>query len=191
MQPSFPLTAEFFGLDLQSNITGLEDYVNGRLGGFDPRPGSKYTNYLQALMTENPQLAGWFDSEARKWFVDVKQARSAVDFAEDISRDNWAQDLQRLLPAQRTVNGMLDSHVQEYVNAFREIMSQANANPGKFRQQDIEAQLAKLVNFRMSEVQNHFGQNPDTVRDIYIKSQGGLEAIFNRLVRNYMRQGNE
>ena len=191
MQEAFPLTAEFFGLELQSSISNVEDYVNGRLGGYDPRPGSRYQRYLTTLSEENPQLAGWFDSEARKWFVDVKQARSAVDFAEGVGRDNWAQDLQRLLPAQKTVNGMLDPHVQEYVGIFTNIMSEAQKNPGKFRQQDIEGKLNQLINLRMGQVKDHFSQNPDTVRDVYIQSQGGLENIFQRLVRNYLRQGNE
>ena len=188
MQPSFPLTAEFYGAELNSSITNLEDYVNGRLGGFDLRPGSRYNNYVQSLSQENPNIAAWFQSESKKWFVDIKQPTAAINFAEGIGRDNWAQDFQRILPAQKTVNGMLEQSVDEYVRAFTELMSQAKLKPGMFRKEDIEAKLNNFINYRLSAAKDHFAQNPDAVRDIYIQSQGGLEEIFHRLVRNYMRQ---
>ena len=143
---------------------------------------------MMRLQQENPQLAGWINSESQKWFVDVKQAEASVNFANNLPKNNWATELQQLLPAQQTVNGMLEPYVQEYTNAFREIMQQAKANPGKFRREDIENQMAKYVNLKVSEIQSHFQQNPDNVRDLFVKSQGGLEELFYTLLRKYMRQ---
>lgn len=156
-----------------------------------------WSEFIGQVNKEDPDLARFVQDHINNWELDILNRRKSADLLIERDRPDWLNQTQGLLNEQELVNEDLAAMIPDYINLYKDLTSGLQSGQpiniqGQMVQLDENMVTTMLQTYLQNQLGNLMGlysQNfaPNSQRFAYIASQGDLNGIFQRLLRNYMR----
>ena len=180
-----------------TNLMDLQQMADAR-GGYGS-PG--YQQWFAAIQAEHPEMAAFVHGHLSNYNVNVVGKRRSIAMGDTLGRDkgtgalkriDWTRDMELLIDEQEIINTDLQPYVTSYVDVMLTLYAQFpdyQTNP-QSKKMVIEASN-KWKQQVLAKIQNEYDQGAQArpVRSVYISQMGGIEEIFNQLLRNKLRSG--